>query len=72
VKRPARRRPRYWFESRSRYFRKNHGPIYKLLADVAWASGFALWRLRRRLQRKPDPDPPGLLWDFVRYNFLPS
>ena len=32
--------------------------------------GFASWRLRRRVQRKPDPDPPGLLGDFVRYNFL--
>jgi hypothetical protein len=26
--------------------------------------------VRRWVQRKPDPDPPGLLWDFVRFNFL--
>jgi N-acetylglucosaminyl-diphospho-decaprenol L-rhamnosyltransferase len=70
VKRPARPVPRYWFESRRRYFRKNHGWLYALLADVAWAVGFSLWRLRRRLQRKPDHDPPGLLWDFIRFNFL--
>src|SRR5262249_17081759 len=70
VKRPAKRRPRYWFESRSRYFRRNHGRVCKTLADLAWVFGFSLWRLRRRLQGKPDPDPPGLLGDFLRYNFL--
>src|SRR5262249_8484299 len=32
VKRPMKRRPRYWFESRSRYFRRNHGRAYKMLA----------------------------------------
>jgi len=69
-KRPAKRVPRYWFESRRRYFRKNHGWLYALLADSAWTLGFALWRIRRQLQRKPDHDPPGLLWDFVRFNFL--
>jgi GT2 family glycosyltransferase len=70
VKKPARRMPRYWFESRRRYFQKNHGWLYALVADVAWTVGFALWRVRRRLQRKPDQDPPNLLWDFIRFNFL--
>lgn len=62
--------PRYWFESRARYFMKNHGPMKKLLADVAWTVGFASWRVRRRFQGKVDDDPPGLLSDFVRFNFL--
>jgi GT2 family glycosyltransferase len=70
TKRPAKRVPRYWFESRHRYFARNHGRAYGLVADVAWASGFALWRLRRRLQNKPDHDPPGYLGDFVHFNFL--
>jgi GT2 family glycosyltransferase len=70
TKRAARRMPRYWFESRRRYFVKNHGRLYAFLADVAWTVGFSLWRLRRFVQRKPDHDPPGLLWDFVRFNFF--
>jgi GT2 family glycosyltransferase len=70
VKKPARRMPRYWFESRRRYFQRNHGWFYERLADVAWVAGFSLWRLRRRIQRKPDSDPPSLLWDFIRFNFL--
>jgi GT2 family glycosyltransferase len=70
VKKPAKRVPRYWFESRQRYFRKNHGWLYGLLADLAWTVGYSLWRVRRRVQRKPDHDPPHLWWDFVRFNFL--
>lgn len=65
----AQRIPEYWLASRQRYFRKNHTAINARLADAAWAGGFALWRLRRRLQRKPDTDPPRLLADFMRFNF---
>jgi GT2 family glycosyltransferase len=64
------RTPRYWFESRRRYFLKNHGKLYYFLANVCWATGFALWRLRRRVQGKPDLDPPHMLGDFLRFNFL--
>ena len=70
-RRAERRVPRYWFESRSRYFRKNHGRLYATAADLAWSTAFSLWRLRRRIQRRPDPDPPGLLGDFVRFHFVP-
>ena len=65
-----RRMPTYWFASRRRYFTKNHGRFYTFCADAAWTIGFATWRLRRRLQRKPDLDPPHLLSDFVCFNFL--
>lgn len=70
TKRPARRMPRYWFDSRRRYFDTHlRGPA-AWLADAAHAGGYALWRARRPLQRKPDTDPPGFLADFVRFNFL--
>jgi hypothetical protein len=60
------RRPTYWFDSRRRYFVKNHGVIYTALADGMFAIGFAFWRMRRFLQRKQDPDPPKMLGDFLR------
>jgi GT2 family glycosyltransferase len=66
---PVRRVPIYWFASRQRYFSHNHGRSYALLANAAWAVSFASWRVRRRLQRKPDLDPPGVLWDFLRFGF---
>ncbi len=68
--RPPQRLPKYWFDSRRRYFIKNHGWIYTALTDVFWASSFALWRLRRIIQRKPDRDPPKLLSDFLHNSVL--
>ena len=68
TKSPAKRRPAYWFESRRRYFLRNHNPVYALLADIAWAVGFVLWRLRRSLERRPDTDPPHMLGDFLRHS----
>lgn len=66
TKRPAKRRPQYWFDSRRRYFLKNYSWLYTALADAFWASGFALWSLRRKVQGKPDSDPPQILSDFLR------
>ena len=66
TKRPPKRLPQYWFDSRRRYFLKNHGWLYTALADAAWTVGFVLWRVRRVIQRKPDQDPPNVLGDFVR------
>jgi GT2 family glycosyltransferase len=67
----VKRVPPYWFASRRRYFHKHLGPAVAFLADIIWATAFAGWRLRRRLQGKPDRDPPHYLGDFVRYFFLP-
>lgn len=65
---PPRRRPAYWFESRKRYFVKNHGRFVATLADAAWILGFTLHRLRVKLTRRPDHDPPKLLSDFIRHS----
>lgn len=66
--RPQKRRPRYWFQARRRYYLKNHGPWYAALVDAAYILGLASWRLRRRIQRKPDTDPPHLLMDTIRHS----
>jgi GT2 family glycosyltransferase len=66
----ARRRPRYWFDSRRRYLHRHLGPIKMLLANALWAGGYATYRLRRPIQGKPDTDPQHLLGDFVRHNLL--
>lgn len=65
-----RRVPRYWFESRRRYFVKNRGRVAALLADVAWVLGNSLWNVRRALTRAPRKEPPHFYADFVRFNFL--
>ncbi len=66
----APRRPAYWFESRRRFFIKNFGRRRALLSDLALLSGFAIWRLRRAIQRKPDLDPPHFLSDLFAHSVL--
>ncbi len=69
---PPKRLPAYWFDARRRYFLRHRGRLGKFLADLAWASGFAAHRVRRYVTGGPVyADPPMVLWDFVRYNFLP-
>jgi GT2 family glycosyltransferase len=68
AQRAAKRRPKYWFDSRHRFFLRHYGPVMTLLADLAWAGGSAVGNLIQKLRRKPRTDPPWLLWDFLRYN----
>ena len=63
-----RRLPRYWFESRRRYFAKNHGFAYAAAADLAFFAGNSIGKLRHTLERKPTT--PRLLRDFVRESVL--
>ncbi len=65
-----RRVPPYWFASRRLYFRKNFGLLRATAADITWAMGRALNRVRCAIQGKPREDPPYLLRDFLRYNFV--
>ncbi len=68
VARAVKRRPDYWFQARRRFFLKNYGRVYAALVDLAFLGGFALWRLRRWLQHKPDTDPPHMLLDSFRHS----
>lgn len=61
--------PDYWFDSRRHYFLKNHGHAYLTAATAGRAIAGAAWQLRRRVQRKDDRDPPGLLRGLVRHAF---
>jgi N-acetylglucosaminyl-diphospho-decaprenol L-rhamnosyltransferase len=62
------RRPSYWFEARRRFFLKSYGKAYTALADAAFILGYALWHVRRRLQRKADTDPKQFLIDSIRHS----
>lgn len=61
------RTPTYWFDSRLRYFVKNHGPGVAVAATLAHLAGGSLWRVRAFLQRKPIGDPPGFLNDLTAH-----
>ena len=61
------RMPSYWFDSRRRFFEKNRGRAYFAAATAAHVGGGLVWRVRRRIQRKPAEDPPHFLRDLVRH-----
>lgn len=63
---PPQRLPKYCFDSRRRYFTKNHGLIYAAIADLVWIVGFSFWEIRQLVQRKPNNDPPNYLNDFIQ------
>lgn len=63
----ARRKPRYWFESRRRFFAKHYGSAGVILADALWVGGrFTLW-LRRGLglAKGGEASPPHFVRDLV-------
>ena len=60
----ASRRPAYWFASRRRFFLKHHHWLALFLADCLWMIGYSSLLIRRKLQRKPNFDPPFFLRDF--------
>lgn len=62
-----RRLPAYWFESRRRYFTKNHGRTYTAIADSCWLAGNLLGRVKSAVKREHYPHPPHLLRDFVHH-----
>jgi GT2 family glycosyltransferase len=62
----AKRVPGYWFDSRRRYFLKNHGPLGAAAADLAWLLGYSLHSARQRVFPKAANDPPHVFEDFVR------
>ena len=68
-KKPKKRRPAYWFESRRRYFLLHSGRVGTFLADSFWVLGHALYKATAVLRKQPANDPEQLLGDFVRYNF---
>jgi hypothetical protein len=57
--------PRYWFDSRHRYFLKHHGRAYATTADVAWLTGYAAWKAKNRLLKRSTSDRPRMFRDFL-------
>ena len=70
LRKKAPRRPTYWFESRRFFFLKNYGWLKLLTADILWMFGYSTWIIRKKIQKKPDIDPPHFLKDFFRNSII--
>jgi len=66
------RRPKYWFDSRRRYFLKNYGRLMLVFVDVAFIFGYSAWVLRKILADKSSlkNEPEKFLGDFIKNSFL--
>jgi GT2 family glycosyltransferase len=62
------RTPAYWYQSRWYYFSKNHSRGYAIVATALNVIGTALWRLRRKIERKPAPSAEHFLKDMVAHD----
>lgn len=69
MKDKQKRRPKFWFESRSYYLRKNYGPLKLLAANTAFAGAYSIYAFRTRFLGKEDRDPPRFYRDFLDFNF---
>lgn len=70
--RPGRpkRRPGYWFQSRRRYFTKNHGRLYAVAADAALLVATGLRRGVEILRGQESSIPEHFLGDLLRHSAL--
>ncbi|MHA7813991.1 MAG: glycosyltransferase family 2 protein [Phycisphaerales bacterium] len=66
----ARRRPRYWFDSKRRYFLKNHGKFYLVLVDLSTMLGLLLHILWCGACRKQSSRPERFLRDTISNSFF--
>lgn len=59
--------PSFWYDSRRRYFEKNHGVAYRALADLARVLGEGAFRARVQALGLDRPSKPRFIRDFVRH-----
>lgn len=62
--------PEYLFNSRRRYFLKNHGFLYALCADLAWIIGYSLFLVKTRLTKRNASLTKDLLKDSLKHCVL--
>ena len=65
------RMPRYWYNSRRRYFALAGGRGYALMTGIAWVIGNALFQAGRAATRRRDSGPLRAMGDFVKFSLWP-
>lgn len=68
---PSKAVPRYWYESRRRYFALVGGRGYALLASIFWLAGHLVYRARRHVVPTATDGPLSPARDMLRRGFWP-
>ena len=61
------RMPGYWFDSRLRYFTKNHGAFYAAVATISFVAGSTILLARQALGNKPAKGPDRFVRDLTSH-----
>lgn len=64
--------PRYWYESRKRYFALTGGRAYAVAAGLAWLSGNLVWKLRQAITSIADNSTQREVRDTIAYGLRAS
>ena len=64
--------PRYWYESRRRYFALARGRGFALLAGAVWLLGDMWWKARQIVAPQVDQGPLRISADLVAYGLWPT
>jgi len=62
------RTPAYWYESRWYYYSKNYGRAYAIVATLLNVVGTSFWRIRRRIEGKPNTDAHRFIRDMIAHD----
>jgi N-acetylglucosaminyl-diphospho-decaprenol L-rhamnosyltransferase len=62
--------PAYWYESRRRYFEKNHGVPYAMLTDAICIPAYMVGRMKRRLLGKAKENIPRFTLELIKHSTL--
>ncbi|HWW64863.1 MAG TPA: glycosyltransferase family 2 protein [Sphingomonadaceae bacterium] len=65
------RLPRYWYNSRRRYFVRTGGALRMIAAGIAYLAGRLFWQVRCALTGRVDDDPLRTTRDFIAYASYP-
>lgn len=65
------RLPRYWYDSRRRYFARTGGAARVLATGTAYLAGRLIWQMRCALSSRIDDDPSRSTRDFLTYSLWP-
>jgi GT2 family glycosyltransferase len=65
-----RRFPAYWFESRRRFFLKNHGVGYAAVTDLAYALASGLGCVKALIKRENAKERANFVYDVLRFSPL--
>ncbi len=66
----TKRRTKYWCESRRYFYMKNYGALYFCVLDSIFSICHSLWRIRAKLQKKPDDTPPYFIRDIIKHSYI--